>query len=566
LDVRGTGLSRTHWRLLTPPQPPPDIAGVNPLIARLLCNRGISEPSQIESFLAADSRLESDPFLLPDIQQAVNRTYRALFTGEEIAIYGDFDADGITATALLVQGLSALGGKVIPYIPHRYHEGYGLQVAAMERLRKHGISLIITVDTGITAITEIQKARSMGIDIIVTDHHLPLSSLPPALAVVDHKRNDSNCQSFELAGVGVAFKFLQALLKGSGREDLINSLLDLVALGTVTDMVPLTGDNRYWVKRGLELLNNTMRPGLQEMIRAASLKLGTLDTDSISWILGPRLNAAGRVDDASTSYKLLVTQDPKEAASLVSDLEEKNARRQRLTTELLERAREKIIAAGPDSPLLMTGDEEYPTGVMGLVAGRLSEEFYRPVILLKFGTDTCRGSGRSIPEFDLMAALASCRNLLSNFGGHTKAAGFTVPTSNLRQLQEQLINLAEARLAGLDLRPHIDIDAEVPFSDLTGETVKQIQGLAPFGSGNPTPAFVSRHVEVADLRHIGSKSDHLALKLKQDGIVWDAIGFRLGSRIQETTGLLDIAYNLDIDRWNGVEKLRLKLLDLAAVS
>jgi single-stranded-DNA-specific exonuclease len=559
-------LSRTHWRLLTPSQPPPGIAGVNPLIARLLSNRGISEPSHIETFLAADSRLESDPFLLPDIQQAVNRTYKALFTGEEIAIYGDFDADGITATALLVEGLSALGGKVIPYIPHRYHEGYGLQVAAMEKLHKHGVSLIITVDTGITAIAEIQKARSMGIDIVVTDHHLPLSTLPPALAVVDHKRSDSNCQSFELAGVGVAFKFLQALLKGSGREDLINSLLDLVALGTVTDMVPLTGDNRYWVKRGLELLNNTMRPGLQEMMRAASLKPGTLDTESISWILGPRLNAAGRLDDASASYKLLITQDPKEAASLVSDLEKKNAKRQRLTMELLERAREKIIAAGPDSPLLMTGDEEYPAGVMGLVAGRLSEEFYRPVILLKFGSDTCRGSGRSIPEFDLMAALSNCRSLLSNFGGHTKAAGFTVPTSNLPQLQEQLLSLAEARLAGLDLRPHIDIDAEVPFSDLTGETIMQIQGLAPFGAGNPIPAFVSRHVEVADLRHIGSRNDHLALKLKQDGIVWDAIGFRLGSRTQETAGLLDIAYNLDIDRWNGAERLRLKLLDLAAAS
>jgi single-stranded-DNA-specific exonuclease len=559
-------LSRTHWRLLTPPQSPPDIAGVNPLIARLLYNRGILEPSQIEKFLAADSRLESDPFLLPDIQQAVNRTYQALYSGEEIAIYGDFDADGITATALLVEGLSALGGKVTPYIPHRYREGYGLQVAAMEKLRKRGISLIITVDTGITAIAEIQKARSMGIDIIVTDHHLPLSTLPPALAVVDHKRSDSDCQSFDLAGVGVAFKFIQALLKGSGREDLMDSLLDLVALGTVTDMVPLIGDNRYWVKRGLELLNNTVRPGLMEMMRAASLKPGTLDTESISWILGPRLNAAGRVDDASASYKLLITQDPKEAASLVSDLEEKNSRRQRLTAELLDRAREKIVAAGPDSPLLMVGDEEYPAGVMGLVAGRLSEEFYRPVILLKLGSDTCRGSGRSIPEFDLMAALASCGSLLSNFGGHTKAAGFTVPANNLRQLQEQLVNLAEARLAGLDLRPHIDIDAEVSFADLTGETVKQIQDLAPFGSGNPIPSFVSRHIEVVDLRHIGSKNDHLALKLRQDGIIWDAIGFRLGGRTNETAGLLDIAYNLDIDRWNGAERLRLKLLDIGASS
>jgi len=556
-------LSRTHWRLLTPTQPPLDIPGVNPLVTRLLYNRGISEPSQIETFLNADSRLESDPFLLPDIHQAVSRTYQALLTGEEIAIYGDFDADGITATALLVQGLSALGGKVIPYIPHRYHEGYGLQVAALEKLRKHGISLIITVDTGITAIAEIQKARKMGIDIIVTDHHLPLASLPPALAVVDPKRSDSNCQFTELAGVGVAFKFLQALLKGSGREELVNSLLDLVALGTVTDMVPLRGDNRYWVKRGLELLNNTERLGLQEMMRSANLKPGNLDTESISWILGPRLNAAGRLDDAATSYKLLLTQDPKEAASLVSDLEEKNAKRQRLTSELLQRVRDKIIAAGADSPLLMIGDEDYPPGVMGLVAGKLSEEFYRPVILFRFGSETCRGSGRSIPEFDLMAALAGCRDLLSNFGGHTKAAGFTVPTNNLPQLEKQLFTTAKAQLSGLDLRPHIDIDAEVTLSDLTGETFKQIQQLAPFGSGNPLPAFVSRHVEIVELHQIGSRNEHLGLKLKQEGIVWDAIGFRFGSRVQETTAFLDIAYNLTIDRWNGAEKLRLKLLDFA---
>ena len=558
-------MSRTHWKLLTPDIPPIDIPGVHPLLAKLLCNRGISELSQVELFLDADSRLEADPFLLPDIHQAISRTYQALLTGEQIAIYGDFDADGITATAVLVQGLSALGGKVIPYIPHRYREGYGLQVAAIEKLRKKGISLIITVDTGITAITEIQKAQKMGMDVIVTDHHLPLASLPPALAVVNHKRNDSACQTTEFAGVGVAFKFLQALLKGSGREELLNGLLDLVALGTVTDMVPLTGDNRYWVKRGLELLNNTERIGLQEMMRGANLKPGNLDTESISWVLGPRLNAAGRLDDAATSYQLLLTQDPKEAASLASELEEKNARRQRLTSELMERARKSIITTGTDLPLLMAGEEDYPAGVMGLVAGRLSEEFYRPVILFKFGAETCRGSGRSIPEFDLMAALKDCRDLLSNFGGHTKAAGFSVPTNNLPELQKRLLALAEAQLTGLDLRPHIDIDAEVPLSIFAGETFKEIQRLAPFGSGNPLPTFVSRHVEIADQRLIGSQGEHLGLKLKQGGLAWDAIGFRFGNRAQEITTYLDIAYSLDIDRWNGGQRLRLKLLDFDPV-
>jgi single-stranded-DNA-specific exonuclease len=557
-------LSRTHWKLITPVDRQIDIPGVHPLLAHLLCNRGISEPSQVELFLSADKRLEADPFLLPDMHQAVSRIYQALLAGEEIAIYGDFDADGITATALLVQGLSALGGRVIPYIPHRYREGYGLQVAALEKLRKQGVSLVITVDTGITAIAEIQKARKMGVDIIVTDHHLPLASLPPALAVVNHKRSDSTCKSAELAGVGVAFKLLQALLKGSGHEELLNRLLDLVALGTITDMIPLTGDNRYWVKRGLELINNTERLGLQEMMRCASLKPGNLDTESISWILGPRLNAAGRLDDAATSYQLLLTQDRQEAASLASELEEKNAKRQRLTSELLERARESIIAAGTDFPLLMTGDESYPTGVMGLVAGRLSEEFYRPVILFRFGPETCRGSGRSISEFDLMAALKDCRDLLSNFGGHTKAAGFSVPTANLTQLQKRLLDLAQTQLAGLDLRPHIDIDAEVPLSVFADDTFKEIQRLAPFGSGNPLPAFVSRHVEIVDQRQIGSQGEHLGLKLKQGGIVWDAIGFRFGNRAQEATTYLDIAYNLYIDRWNGGERLRLKLLDFAS--
>ena len=465
---------------------------------------------------------------------------------------------------MLVQGLSALGGKVIPYIPHRYREGYGLQVSALEKLHKQGVSLVITVDTGITAIAEVQKARKMGMDIIVTDHHLPLASLPPALAVVNHKRSDSACHSTELAGVGVAFKLLQALLKGSGREELLNKLLDLVALGTVTDMIPLTGDNRYWVKRGLELLNNTERLGLQEMMRCASLKPGNLDTESISWILGPRLNAAGRLDDAATSYQLLLTQDQQEAASLASELEEKNAKRQRLTSELLDRAREKIIAAGTDLPLLMTGDEDYPPGVMGLVAGRLSEEFYRPVILFKFGPEICRGSGRSIPEFNLMAALKDCRDLLSNFGGHTKAAGFTYPPANLTQLQKRLSHSGSSP-TGWPRPPSShrhrcrSTSIRLCRGNFQADTTAGSLRLAAIHCLPLSAAMLKSLTSV----QIGSQGEHLGLKLKQEGIVWDAIGFRFGNHAQETTAYLDIAYNLDIDRWNGEERLRLKLLDFA---
>ena len=556
-------MSHTHWKLLPPAEQLPSMAGINPLVAQLLYNRGISEPSPVALFLSADARLEVDPFLLTDMPQAVNRIYQALLSGEKIAIYGDFDADGITATALMVQGLSALGANVIPYIPHRLYEGYGLKVSALEKLRRQGVSLVITVDTGITAFTEVEKAQKMGMDMIITDHHLPLSYLPPAKVIINPKRSDSVYPFTELAGVGVAFKLLQACLKGSGREELINRSFDLVALGTVTDMSPLVSENRYWVKRGLELINNTHRLGLQEIMRCAGLKPGNLDTECISWVIGPRLNAAGRLDDAATSYQLLLTQNPQEASSLASELEEKNTERQRLTNGLLSKAREKMIAARVDLPLLMAGDEDYPPGVMGLVAGRLSEEFYRPVILFRIGPDSCRGSGRSIPEFDLMAALKNCQDLLSKFGGHIRAAGFSLPTRNLAQLQQRLFNLAQDQLAGLDLRPHIDIDAEVTLSAFVGETFNKIQQLAPFGCGNPLPTFVSRRVEVIEQHQVGSQDKHLGLKLRQEGTIWDAIGFRLGNYAQEITSFLDIVYNVEIHRWNGKEWLRLNLLDFA---
>ncbi|MBM3167081.1 MAG: single-stranded-DNA-specific exonuclease RecJ [Chloroflexi bacterium] len=563
LESRGICLARTHWNLLPQIEQIASPPGIDHLIAQLLHNRGISDPNQTDLFLSADQRLEADPFLLPDMHQAVNRIYQALFAGEKIAVYGDFDADGITATVLLVQGLEALGANVIPYIPHRLVEGYGLRTPALEKLHKQGISLVITVDTGITALEEVDKAHKMGMDIIITDHHVPPENLPQAKAVVNPKRNDSAYSSTELAGVGVAFKFLQALLKGRGEEDVIHRSLDLVALGTITDMVPLLGENRYWVKQGLGLLKDTKRLGLQEMMRCAGLEPGSIDADKISWILGPRINSAGRLDDANTSYLLLITQDRQEAISLASELERKNARRRQVTDQLMSMAKEHIVAGGVERPLLMAGHDDYPQGVMGLVAGRLADEFNRPVVLVRIGSETCRGSGRSIPQFDLMAALQQCQDILSDFGGHTKAAGFVVSVSNLPQLQQRLADIAESQLAGLDLRPHINIDAEVPLTALAGDTFQKIQQLAPFGCGNPIPTFLSRDVEVIQQQQVGEQGDHLRLKLRQKDMLWDAIAFKMGSRTEELGTLIDIVYTLQIDRWNGNERLRLNLLDFA---
>lgn len=554
-------MAHTHWKLLPEAEKPLDAKGLHVLIARLLYNRGITGPTEAEVFLRADKRLAIDPFILPDMHQAVNRVYKALLSGEKIAVYGDFDADGITATALLVQGLTELGGDVVPYIPHRLYEGYGLKIPALEKLRKQGVTLVITVDTGITAFAEIEKGQKMGMDILVTDHHVPLEQLPPAKIIVNPKRSDSTCPFIDFAGVGVAFKLLQGLLTGSHREDLVNNSLELVALGTITDMSPLVSKNRYWVKSGLSILNQTKRVGLLELMSCAGIDRGKLTAGTVSYQIGPRLNSAGRLDDASTSYQLLVTQDRVQANMLAMELEEKNKERQRVVSEMLDKVRRQILEDGVDRPILMASDADYQTGVMGLVAGKLADEFYRPVVLVKIGADSCRGSARSIQEFDLMAALKSCHHLLTKYGGHARAAGFNVHTRDLPQIQKRLRTLAEEKLAGLDLRPHIDIDAELPLSTFAKGVFEEMRHLEPYGVGNPVPVFLSRKVEVVEQKLVGSQNDHIRLKLKQDGVVWDTMGFRLGSYVGELARHIDVVYSVEVDHFNGKGQLRLNLLD-----
>jgi single-stranded-DNA-specific exonuclease len=556
-------LAHTHWKLLPDSQKPLLYRGAGVLVSRLLHNRGITDPSEADIFLKADKRLAIDPFSVPDMHLAVNRVYKALMSGEKMAIYGDFDVDGITATALLVQGLGELGGNVVPYIPHRVQEGYGLRIPALEKLHKQGVTLVITVDTGITAIAEIEKARKMGMEILVTDHHVPLDELPPASIIVDPKRTDSTCPFKEFAGVGVAFKLLEGMLSGSKRDELLNSSLELVTLGTIADMSPLVSENRHWVKAGLRLLSKTKRVGLIELMHAANVEKSRLTTETISYQIGPRLNSAGRLDDAGTSYQLLVTQDHAEARLLAADLEEKNRERQRLVAETYDKARRQILEDGADRVILMASDADYPPGVIGLVAGRLADEFYRPVILYKIGADTCRGSARSIPEFDLMEALKSCHHLLTRYGGHARAAGFNMHIRDMQQLQKRLRSLAEEQLTGLDLRPHINIDAEISLSAFAGGTFEEMRQLEPFGMGNPVPVFLSRKVEVVEQKLVGNQNDHIKLKLKQDGIVWDTMGFRMGNYLGELARHIDIVYSVEVDNYNGKGQLRLNLLDFA---
>jgi len=557
-------LNHCRWNLL-PPVPdkhPVSRSGFHPIVAQLLYNRGLTEPSQLELFLASDERLSCDPWLLPDMHPAIARIYRALLRGENIAVYGDFDADGITGTALMVQGLSTLGGTVTPYIPHRLTEGYGLNKTALENLQQQGISLIITVDCGITALPEVQRAQKKGLDIIITDHHTPLDTLPPAVAIINPKRAGSTYPFPELTGAGVALKLIQALYQSLGKEELLDQLLDLAAIGTIADIAPMTGENRYLVKGGLKLINTNPRPGIREMMTLAGLNQGDCDSESISWVLAPRLNAAGRIAHAMNSYKLLLTDSPEEAKELSAWLELKNTERQRLTTKAVAKSREQILTRGI-LPLLIASDAETPLGITGLVAGKLTEEFYRPSIVIKTGEQTSSGSCRSIPEFNIIAALTRFSNLLSRFGGHAQAAGFTLPTKNLVRLEQNLLEMATNQLAGIDLQPRIDIDAEITLPELGGNTFQSIQKLAPFGQGNPFPTFLSRGVAIVDCNSMGANGDHLRMKLRQGKTVWKGIGFRLGNLMAEVSSPLDIVYNLEIERWRGVETLRLNILDFA---
>jgi single-stranded-DNA-specific exonuclease len=529
-------------------------------MVQLLYNRGVTRVQDFPSFLASDASLMADPFRLPDMQAAVNRIYRALLSGETIGVYGDFDADGITATATLVLGITRLGGKAVPYIPHRQTEGHGLTTTVLKRLYEQGITLVITVDCGVTDAAEAAKARKMGLDIIITDHHSPLETIPEAIAVIDPKLENSTYPYTNLAGVGVAYKLLQALFRSLGREEPADGVMDLVAIGTIADMSPPLGENRYLINEGLRQINASPRPGIRELIMQTRLAPGTIDADRISWVIAPCLNAAGRLADGLTGYNLLMTESDKEAQELATWLTRKNEERQLLTTKTLVRAREQVIARGLP-PLLLTADKEYPMGIAGLVASRLTEEFYRPSVVIHTADNISHASCRSIPEFDIIAALNRFSRFFTRYGGHAQAAGFSMPTKDLPRLEEKLAALAAEKLSGIELRPHLDIDALLTLPELGGDTYATTQMLAPFGIGNPIPTFLSRGVEVLERRTMGNSGEHLRMKLRQGGTTWDGVAFRLGNHQAECAPQIDIVYNLEIDRWGGKEQLRLNILD-----
>jgi single-stranded-DNA-specific exonuclease len=540
-----------------------------PLVVQLLYNRKIRDPGAACEFLGGGAAGHK-PFQLKGMNAAVDRLRIAVRQREPIAIFGDFDTDGVTATALLVQTLSALGAQVEPYIPHRVNEGYGLNLEALRTLYRQGVRLVVTVDCGIRSFREVREA-SKGLDLIVTDHHTPDKDrgLPQALAIINPKQPGCPYPFKELAGVGIAFKLAQALLMvhnrvGKQPVSLVEEdLLDLVALGTVADLVPLLGENRSLVQRGLAQLNEPRRPGVQALMADAGLRRGDVDATAIGFRLGPRINAAGRIDSAMLAYRLLTSREPLETKELAGKLGQLNQQRQELTRSTVAKAEALVQADDPEARLYLVASEDFKPGIVGLAASRLTEAHYRPSVVVELGPEESRASCRSIREFHITDALDRCEDLLVRHGGHAAAAGFTVKTANLDALRQRLQAIAAEELAGVELRPTLEIDVEIPLEEVSWATHGLLSQIEPCGMKNPQPVLVSRDVAVGDKRAIGSEDRHLKLVLRDErGQAWDAICFRRGDLLDELPGRVDVAYTLEINEWNHRKRLQLVVRDL----
>jgi single-stranded-DNA-specific exonuclease len=527
-------------------------------------NRGVKTPQQAEAFLARDQSMLHDPFLLPQMQEAVARISDALSTEETIGIFGDFDADGVTGTALLAEGLASLGGKIIPYLPHRTLEGHGLNIKAIEKLSELGVSLIVTVDNGTTSIDEISWAASLGVDTIVTDHHLPTSILPSAVAVVNPKLPGSGYPFHYLAGVGLAFKLVQALHIYLGRYWNEN-LLQLAAIGTVTDVVPMIGENRYIVSAGLDSINRNPVPGIKELLRIAGESIGYVDEESLAFTIGPRINAPGRMEHALSSYSILRASSLEEAVPLAEKIENINRERQNATRLALEKLSGHLGSDISSYPLICIWDDEFKAGISGLLASRLVDEYYRPSIVVAIEGDLARGSARSIDGFDIADALMQCNDLLLQFGGHQKAAGFTVKKENLDLLKERLLEIAGHDLELFPKTPVLKIDAHVRLQSLMGANYQFMNDLAPYGEDNRKPVFLTRDVKILGSRKVGKLGEHLILRLEYGGAFWEAIAFGRGADAVKQGDRIDIVYKLGVDKWKPNRPIRLMLEDFRPV-
>src|SRR4051812_46009932 len=544
--------------------------GIAPIVARLLCQRGFSDPEAAARFLNPSLDHLHDPMALAGMGAAVERILAAIAAKERIAIHGDYDVDGITSTVILRRALEMLGADVVHFLPERLKDGYGLQPAAIERLQADGVALVISVDCGIRGADAGRRARELGVDLIITDHHEPDAELPPALAVINPKRADCTYPDKYLAGVGVALKLVQALCRRTNHEAWLPGFIKVAALGTLADVVPLFGENRVIAKLGLDLLTKgPHKVGLRALLDVAGLTGKTIDSFHVSFMLAPRVNAAGRMSTPDIATRLLLATDEalgEEVRALAQQLDGENVRRQEEEAEIVAAAK-KIVQTDPDigarSILVVAGDG-WHRGVIGIVASKLVDAFHRPAIVLSVEGEIAHGSCRSISRFDMLGALERCAALLTRFGGHRQAAGLTLDASRIKQFRLAVNDVADETLGPDDLMPRLVIDGDLTFRGITGGVAAGVASLAPFGAGNPRPVFAARGVEIIDgPRKL--KERHLKMALKQDGRIFRAVAWRAAERHDFLTAhkaALDVAFSLEQNQYNGQTFVELTVADL----
>ena len=542
---------------------------ISPLTAQVLVNRGISEIDQAYQFLHPSLSHLHFPFLMKDIDKAVDRVIRALSKREQVLIYGDYDVDGVTSTAILTLFFQSLQLPHRYYIPHRIEMGYGFHQDLVGKFAQQGVNLIITADCGISDVDSIKKAQEMGVDVIITDHHEVPNETPPACAILNPKQGDCSFPFKSLAGVGVVFNLIIALRsklreRGAWKDGELPNLrryLDLVAMGTVADLVPLLDENRIFVRFGLEELTKGSRLGTRVLKEACGLKQGIITTGTVGFKLAPRINAAGRLGEAQRAVDLMVTQDLKKAEGIARQLNLENSRRQRLEADILGEIMGWI--EGDDRLLqrssLVFSSQSWHPGVIGIVASRLVEQYYRPTILISLDGDRGKGSGRCVEGFDIYEGIKMCSPLLLSFGGHRFAAGLTIEGEKIEAFKDRFEELVSQGCNTSDFIPKIRIDSEVALPLMERNLIEELSSLAPFGPSNPKPIFCSRELRVRDSRIVGE--NNLKLKVEEDGI-YDAIGFQMGHLHSLESKRVRIAFVPQINEWQGMKNIQLELRDV----
>jgi len=546
---------------------------INPIVLQLLFNRGINTQEKIDQFLNPDyGENLHDPFLFSEIEKAVKRILEGIEKKEKIVVYGDYDADGVTSAAIMVELIEALGNKPKVYIPFRETEGYGLNKEAAETLIKEGTQLLITVDCGISNSEEVDLLQKGGVDVIITDHHHEPLKVPQAFAILNPNLEKEKYPFKQLTGCGVAYKVAQAILakhkdyKVNQLEDGFEKwLLDLVAIGTIADLQPLLGENRVLVKYGLVVLQKTKRLGLLKLIEAMSKNLTQIDERIVGWQIAPRLNAAGRLNHASSAYQLLITDEPEEAERLAQELNQTNQERQQITEKINLEAKE-ILGQVKDQKILIVVGEGWPTGVVGLVAGRLTDEFNLPSLVISKYNGEIIGSGRSIAEFDIIEAVEKCDQYLSRYGGHPRACGFTIKNDEgLEKFKDRMTELAAEELNKKDITPVIEVDAEVKLEEVNWELFDDLERFEPFGEANSKPKFLAKDLTVTEAQTVGREGKHMRLMVKHDTeIIRKTIGFCFGDWCAKLKAedKIDLVFEVDVNEWNGNRELQLKIIDL----